>query len=180
MPVATGSDLTEHLLREVVSPHETVTVIGGNQVLAEGLRARYGLTDLHLYGPPTGFIERRQDVERCIDFIRRHPSRFVFLACGFPRSEILAHTLAQRGDITGTGLCIGASLMFLTGMVRRAPRAWNRLGLEWLYRIFQEPKRLMPRLINEQLPVLLLVLRARLNSGASRHMRRPSWHAPNG
>jgi exopolysaccharide biosynthesis WecB/TagA/CpsF family protein len=172
MPVATGSDLTARLLGEVIMPDEPVTVIGGDQGVAERLRQRYGLTNLHLYGPPKGFIERRTDTERCVAFARAHPARFTFIACGFPRSEILAHAMQERGDMTGIGLCVGASLLFVTGMVRRAPAAWSLLGLEWLYRILQEPRRMVPRLVSEQLPVLLLVLRARLSPREDRHSRR--------
>ena len=172
MPVATGSDLTARLLRDVISPDEPVTIIGGDQGLADGLRERFGLRNLNLYGPPLGFIERRTDVERCVAFARQHPARFTFIACGFPRSEMLAHALQQSGDMTGTGLCVGASLLFLTGRVRRAPALWGRVGMEWLYRILQEPRRMLPRLLTEQLPILLLVLRARCASATSRHLRR--------
>jgi len=91
--------------------------------------------------------------------VRAHPARFVFVACGFPRSERLCLALRQSGGITGTGLCVGASLLFLTGLVRRAPAIWSRFGLEWMYRILQEPRRLLPRLWREQMPVLGLALR---------------------
>ena len=159
LPVATGSDLCAALFADDISPDDPVTVIGGSDELARRLCAQYGLRHLAMHVPPMGFIDNPAEVARCIDFVRAHPARFVFVACGFPRSERLCLALRQAGGITGTGLCIGASLLFLVGLVRRAPEGWSRLGLEWLYRILQEPRRLLPRLFHEQLPVLGLAFR---------------------
>ena len=159
LPVATGSDLCAALFAGDIGPDDPITVIGGSDELARRLCARYGLRRLAMHIPPMGFINDAAEVARCIDFVRAHPARFVFIACGFPRSELLCVMLRQAGGITGTGLCVGASLLFLAGLVRRAPPFWGRFGLEWLYRILQEPRRLLPRLFQEQLPVLALALR---------------------
>jgi len=45
------------------------------------------------------------------------------------------------------GLCVGASLAFLTGQLRRAPRAMQVLHLEWLFRLLSEPRRLWRRYV---------------------------------
>lgn len=55
--------------------------------------------------------------------------------------------LARWGDQLGVSVChgVGGSLDVLAGKVRRAPLAWQWLGLEWLYRVYQEPRRLWRR-----------------------------------
>ena len=55
--------------------------------------------------------------------------------------------LARWGDQLGVPVChgVGGSFDVLAGKVRRAPLAWQRLGLEWLYRVKQEPRRLWRR-----------------------------------
>ena len=53
--------------------------------------------------------------------------------------------IAEAGDATGCGLCIGASLDFITGRQRRAPRVVQRLGLEWAHRLASQPGRLWRR-----------------------------------
>ncbi|WP_237216772.1 WecB/TagA/CpsF family glycosyltransferase, partial [Falsiroseomonas oryziterrae] len=57
----------------------------------------------------------------------------------------------------GTALCIGASLLFLSGEERRAPRPLQRAGLEWAWRLAQDPRRLARRYLVED-PVLLSLL----------------------
>jgi exopolysaccharide biosynthesis WecB/TagA/CpsF family protein len=148
LPLVTGSDLTVHLLRHVI------TVIGGSDELRRDLRDQYGLQRIALYSPPFGFSRNEAELRRCMDFVRDNPARFVFLACGAPQSEVLAARLVDEGGARGIGLCIGASLLFATGRLKRAPLAWQRLSLEWLHRLTQDPPRMLRRLWRAQLPVL--------------------------
>ncbi len=97
-----------------------------------------------------------------VDFVLAHPSRFVFLAVGSPRQEMLADAIRATGQATGLGLCIGASLEFLAGASRRAPRWMQRAGLEWLHRLGSDPRRLARRYLVEDPPIFRLLLRERL------------------
>jgi exopolysaccharide biosynthesis WecB/TagA/CpsF family protein len=159
LPLAPGSDITCELFDRVIAADDPICVIGGTVEMVERLRSRFGLCHLAQHIPPLGFIEQPAAVEAAMAFVRDHPSRFVFLACGAPQSEALAARIASRGEASGVGLCIGASLLFVTGLVRRAPPLWRRYGLEWLYRLLQEPRRLGWRLLTGQLPLLWVALR---------------------
>ena len=163
LPVVTGSDLTVRLFGEVIDRAEPVTVIGGSPELEAMLREKVGLSALALFNPPYGFYNDPVEMDRAAAFVEAHPARFVFLACGTPQSELLAIRIEERGLSTGSGLCIGASLMFLTGQLRRAPVIFQRTHLEWLFRLLQEPKRLWRRFLEDQLPVLLIAARFRLD-----------------
>jgi len=93
-----------------------------------------------------GFIHDPQAVEDCLSFVEAHsPFRYCLLAVGSPQQEMLAHELQRRGIARGLALCIGASINFLTGSERRAPHWMQRCGLEWLYRLLQNPARLAYR-----------------------------------
>ena len=69
----------------------------------------------------------------------------MLLAVGSPQQEVLAGRIAAAGGATGCALCIGASLDFIAGRQRRAPRVVQRLGLEWAHRLASQPGRLWRR-----------------------------------
>ncbi len=176
LPLVTGSDLTRHMFESVIDRDEPVTVIGGDAELAHRLRSQLGLTRLSLFDPPFGFYNDPAEMARAADYVETHRARFVFIACGTPQSELLGVLLQARGRATGVGLTIGASLQFITGQVKRAPRLWQVLSLEWLFRLLQEPRRMGRRLVQDQLPILPIVLRFLLQPGlASDHTRRGPW-----
>jgi len=146
LPICTGSDLTAHLLGEVIQPNDRIVMIGGSAEQAQQIATRYGLTDLRHHNPAMGFINDPAAVEACLKFIEDSgPFRFCFLAVGSPQQETIAQSLRARGVARGLALCIGASLNFLTGQEKRAPVWMQKLALEWLYRLLQNPKRLARR-----------------------------------
>lgn len=146
LPVCTGSDLTDSILSKVVTPDDTLILIGGSDRQAIELCERYNLRCLYHYNPPMGFIRDPQQVEACLQFIECYsPFRYCFLAVGSPQQEILAQQLKVRGIARGLALCIGASINFLTGDEHRAPRWMQRTGTEWLFRLFQAPRRMAKR-----------------------------------
>jgi exopolysaccharide biosynthesis WecB/TagA/CpsF family protein len=181
LPLVTGSDLTVHLLRHVIRPDDPITVIGGSDRLCRDLQAQYGLRNVALYSPPFGFARDEAELQRCVDFVRDNPARFVFLACGAPQSEVLGGRIAEAGDASGIRLCIGATLLLANGQLKRAPRHWQKLSLEWLYRLTQDPRRLARRLWNAQLPVLTIAANARLSRRPERahssRLDRPAYHS---
>jgi exopolysaccharide biosynthesis WecB/TagA/CpsF family protein len=162
LPLALGSDLTVEMVTRAIRPDDAITIIGGTDEMERRLRTRFGWVNLARHDPPFGFIADPAAVARCVDFVLAHPARYVFLACGAPQSELLGRRIVERGGAVGTGLCIGASLLFVTGLERRAPMFMQRAGLEWLHRLIQEPRRMSVRLRKSQLPILWLALRYRL------------------
>jgi exopolysaccharide biosynthesis WecB/TagA/CpsF family protein len=166
--VCTGSDLTAQLFARVIAPPDRLVLIGGSAEQAQMLAAQHGLTQLSHYNPPMGFIRDPRAVEECLQFIEAHsPFRFCFLAVGAPQQEILAQMLKTRGIARGMALCIGASVNFMTGVERRAPRWMQRIGAEWVYRLMHDPGRLAKRYLVRGprvfwlLPLIDIQLRAR-------------------
>ncbi|MEJ0099079.1 MAG: WecB/TagA/CpsF family glycosyltransferase [Pseudomonadota bacterium] len=146
VPVCTGSDLTAQVFTNIARPDDRVVLVGGSAEQAGILAQKFGLTNLQHIDPPMGFINDPAAVGNVLEFVERHsPFRFCLLAVGCPRQEIIAQQLKQRGKARGLALCIGASIDFLTGRERRAPRLLQRLGMEWVFRLLQSPRRLGSR-----------------------------------
>jgi N-acetylglucosaminyldiphosphoundecaprenol N-acetyl-beta-D-mannosaminyltransferase len=144
--VCTGSDLTLELLSKVAVPSDRIVLIGGSEEQARAIAARYELSNMRHYNPPMGFIKDLDAVEECLHFIEsQSPFRFCFLAVGSPQQEAIAQLLQARGIARGLALCVGASLNFITGSEKRAPRWMQRVALEWLFRLVQDPQRLAGR-----------------------------------
>jgi N-acetylglucosaminyldiphosphoundecaprenol N-acetyl-beta-D-mannosaminyltransferase len=70
-------------------------------------------------------------------------ARLVFVALGCPKQE--AWMLAHRGALGAVMLGAGAAFDFLAGTQPRAPRWMRRAGLEWMHRLYREPRRLWRR-----------------------------------
>lgn len=154
--VTTGSDLTQALFDEVIDPREPVVVIGGDQGVIDGLKARYGLTDIRWHQPPMGLKSNPDAIAECAAFVAANPARFSFLCVGSPQQELVAEACLERGDCLGVGLCVGASLDFLSGKARRAPKWMQNLRLEWMFRLIEEPRRMWKRYLVDGLKVMAL------------------------
>jgi exopolysaccharide biosynthesis WecB/TagA/CpsF family protein len=166
--VCLGSDLTTCLLESVIKPHDVAVLVGGTSEQAQMLRARFELKALHHVDPPMNFIYDAAAVDACLREVEAaSPFRFCFLAIGSPQQEIIAHQLQQRGIARGLALCIGASINYITGSERRAPRWMQKLGLEWLFRLLQNPKRMAKRYLVRGPRIFLLLSRIKLR------LRRP-------
>lgn len=166
IPRAPGSDITTALFEHHIKPDDAITIIGGSDEMLERLKARYHLTNVAMYVPPMGFINKPAEVERCVEFVLTHPARYVFFVTGSPRSEYVTRLVWQRGTAVGTGLCVGNSLNFLTGLSTRAPQAYRSLGVEWLHRLIQDPKIQVKRVFVDSMPIFLAAAKARLNPAA--------------
>ncbi|MCQ4277349.1 WecB/TagA/CpsF family glycosyltransferase [Stutzerimonas degradans] len=160
--VIPGSDLTIDLLRWADSERLRIVLVGASNEECTKLRNLYpGITVYH-HNPPMGFIDRPDEVRRCLEFIRQHPSELVFYAVGAPRQEILASSIESH-ERTGMGFCIGASISFATGSIKRAPRWMQNCKLEWLHRMLSEPRRLVRRYVHDALFIVPAYRREKSN-----------------
>jgi exopolysaccharide biosynthesis WecB/TagA/CpsF family protein len=144
--VCLGSDLTTAVLESVIRPLDVAVLVGGSAGQARILRERYGLKALIHIDPPMNLIRDPDAIEQCLQEIESVGTfRFCFLALGSPQQETIAQKLKERGKVRGLALCIGAAINFLTGIEQRAPQWMQEAGLEWLYRLTKNPRRLWKR-----------------------------------
>jgi N-acetylglucosaminyldiphosphoundecaprenol N-acetyl-beta-D-mannosaminyltransferase len=133
---------------------------GVAEIAAQRLKDLYpGLLIAGTYSPPFGELSPL-DNERMVEMIRTVRPEFLFVAFGAPRQDlwIRAH-LEQLGVPVTMG--VGCVLDLLAGNVNRAPMWMQRSGLEWVFRLSQEPRRLWRRYLVNDIPTLgRLVLQA--------------------
>ncbi len=146
LPAAPGSDLVAALLDDPrLDRNAPIMVVGGDKRLLDGLRARYGLTRLMHHVPEMGMRHKPTVMAQAVAAVESSGAQVTLLAVGSPQQEQLAAALAENGRAVGVGLCIGAGLEFLVGAKKRAPGFFQRMGLEWAFRLMSEPRRLWRR-----------------------------------
>lgn len=149
LAVVPGSDLTVALFERGVLDGLVVAIVGGHPGSVTTLAARFpGPTYRHLQ-PPMGVLSDPTAQAAIVDFVAASGAQVTLFAFGSPQSEIVASACARSGRGRGVGLCIGASIEFIVGAKRRAPRWMRRAGLEWLHRLLSEPRRLWRRYLVE-------------------------------
>jgi N-acetylglucosaminyldiphosphoundecaprenol N-acetyl-beta-D-mannosaminyltransferase len=91
-------------------------------------------------------------------FVSRTRSRVAWVGLGTPKQDIAAAALTPNTRVST--LCVGAAFDFLTGRVAEAPAWMHGRGVEWLYRLYKEPRRLWRRYVLGNTQFLLDSLRA--------------------
>ncbi len=161
--VCPGADLTAQLFDRVMQPGDRIVLVGGTLDQVRRLTLTHGLQNVRHHNPPMGLLANPQALEECLQFIESaSPFRFCFIAIGSPQQETLAELLRRRGVARGLALCVGASINFLTGVERRAPLWMRHAGLEWLYRLLRNPRRLLWRYLVRDPRIFLYLPRARI------------------
>jgi N-acetylglucosaminyldiphosphoundecaprenol N-acetyl-beta-D-mannosaminyltransferase len=169
----TGSSLISTLSAAAAAHRQSVFLLGGAEGVpekaAQVLAARF--PDLRIAGtdsPPFGFDQTDEGARRVAAALRAAAPGLVFVALGFPRQEQLIGRL--RPELPGTWFVgCGGAITMLAGVTPRAPRAMQRLGLEWAHRLALEPRRLARRYLRDDLPFAAGLL---IRSAGGRFRRR--------
>ena len=157
-----GSDLIYGLAERAARRGYRVFLLGGmpevTRQTAENLCRRY--PGLNLVGSETPMLDALSDQEHdaLLERIKRTRPDLLLIAFGQPKGEIW---MARHCAFLGVPVCVqlGASFDFVAGHVTRAPRWMQRSGTEWLYRIWQEPRRMIPRYFADAVFLAETVLR---------------------
>lgn len=163
-----GSDLFPALCKAVAGTGTRIFLLGGRPGAAEEasrvLQRRYpGLEIAGTYCPPFGFERDPDEALRIEEAIRTAAPHVLFVGLGAPKQEFwMAENHGRLGVPVSIG--VGVSFEFVAGMVQRAPKWARKSGLEWLYRVVKEPRRLWKRyaVTNPRFVWLVLQQRARL------------------
>jgi len=156
LTVVPGSDLTEHIFDNIIDRHEAINIIGASADIVHKLKQKYDIGKINHYEPPMGLRHKPEAIAKTAAFIHEHPVRYNFICVGSPQQEMIAKACLDRGDCVGLGLCFGASLEFLTGHIKRAPKWMQNARLEWLFRLLSEPKRLWKRYLIDGPKIFLI------------------------
>lgn len=144
-----GSDLVPKLCAYAAAHDLSVFFLGGRPGAAEGTADQLSKVhpSLRVAGslaPPIGFNESDVSNDEVVRTLRESKADLCFVAFGSPKQEIWMDAHINESGV-GMMLGVGAGLDFASGLVRRAPRLMQKLGLEWLWRLVLEPRRLWRR-----------------------------------
>ena len=159
----TGGDLMERLCAEAARYGFSVFFLGGLPGAAAGaalnLQRRYpALRIAGTYCPPRGFERDSMESAHIRQLITDAAPDLLCVAFGAPKQEIWMYENCPTLPV-GAAMAVGAGLDTQAGLRRRAPPWTHALGIEWLYRLVREPRRLWRRYLFGNTQFLLLVLR---------------------
>lgn len=114
------------------------------------------------HSPSFGFEKNEHECKEIIELINRSGATVLAVGLGAPKQETWIYKYKNELPNIKIFLAIGATLDFEAGNIKRSPRFISEIGLEWLYRMIVEPKRLWKRYLIEDLPFFWLILRQKL------------------
>jgi N-acetylglucosaminyldiphosphoundecaprenol N-acetyl-beta-D-mannosaminyltransferase len=157
-----GIDYMLDLLGEAGRRGWRVFFLGGrdavlDEVAAYCAREHPGLV---VAGRHNGYFPEERDPE-IAEIVRESRADVMFVGMPSPRKEFW---IVEQGPATGVALAVasGGSFDVIAGAVKRAPMLWQRAGLEWLWRVVQEPRRLWKRYLTTNSRFLAMLVRDRL------------------
>jgi N-acetylglucosaminyldiphosphoundecaprenol N-acetyl-beta-D-mannosaminyltransferase len=157
-----GSDLVLPLARLAADREWRVYLLGGRPGVAteagERMTREFGVRVVGDDAPNVDQEGGSADAEHVLDRIRTARPDLVFVALGAPKQELWIERFG-RHIAPAVAIAVGGSLDFFTGRVRRAPPWMSRAGLEWLYRLAQEPRRMWRRYLIEDPRFVAIVAR---------------------
>jgi N-acetylglucosaminyldiphosphoundecaprenol N-acetyl-beta-D-mannosaminyltransferase len=155
-----GPDLTPHLLEAAAREGIPVGFYGATDAVLEKLLRAVGsrypsLRVAYAWAPPFRALTREED-RAATTLINDSGARILFVGLSTPKQE--RWMAAHRGRVEAVMLGVGAAFDFLAGTKRQAPRWMMRAGLEWLFRLASEPRRLARRYLKHNPRFLILFL----------------------
>ena len=159
-----GSDLMLPLMRLAAERRWRVYLLGGRPGVAQEAREKLtrelDVTIVGIDSPVVGSDGTDTSSEQTLERLVAASPDLVLVAFGAPKQELWIDRFAEQlGPAVAIG--VGGSLDFITGRVRRAPAWMSRAGLEWLFRLLQEPRRMWRRYLVEDPAFIAIVARSR-------------------
>lgn len=154
-----GSDLILPLMERAAAKGWRVYLLGGAPGAAEKAAQVFRAMGVQIAGVDAPMLRDPRSAEErapICEKIRRAVPDLILVAFGAPKQELFIHC-ARLAPAVSFG--IGASLDFIAGKARRAPRWMSERGLEWLYRLLSEPRRLWRRYLLRDPKFALIVWR---------------------
>jgi N-acetylglucosaminyldiphosphoundecaprenol N-acetyl-beta-D-mannosaminyltransferase len=164
-----GPDLTLSVCRAAADAGIPVGLYGGTPEALDALQKVYQerlpqLQIAYAYSPPFRPLTRDED-EAIVQAINRSGARIVFVGLGCPKQE--QWVAGHRDRVQAVMLAVGAAFDFHSGRVEQAPRWMQRSGLEWLFRLLMDPRRLWRRYFKHN-PRFLWLIAWQLLAGTGR------------
>ena len=140
-----GIEVGEELIRRVAGTEYRVFMLGGKPGVAEAamsaLSEKYG--NVNFVGCADGYFKKDgEENEKIIEIINESCADILYVCLGAPTQEKWIYNNRSKLTSVKLMLALGGSLDGYSGAVKRAPRIFIKLGLEWFYRLLCDPKRI--------------------------------------
>ena len=144
-----GWDLFVYEMEKLNRVGGKVMFLGSSDAVLNLIRRRvaekYPKIEVDTYSPPYKPVFSDEENEAMISAINHSNPDLLWIGMTAPKQEKWAYTHLDRLDVHCHIGTIGAVFDFFAGTVKRAPERWQRAGLEWLYRLLSEPRRMWRR-----------------------------------
>ena len=164
----TGIDLMEELVSLAYRDHYKVYFLGAKEDIVRSVVEHY--SDVYspdiIAGYRNGYFKKAEEREIACD-IADSGANILFVAISSPTKE---NFLFQNREIlkkVNFIMGVGGSFDVVSGLVKRAPKWMQKAGLEWLYRVYQEPQRMFKRYLVGNVKFILLVLKYKFKANYS-------------
>jgi len=156
-----GSDLFPRMCEMAAKKGYSIFILGAAEGIADkaayNLKRKYpGLNIVGTYSPPMGFEKENRELAQIADKIKSAKPDVLAVSLGSPKGEKFVYNHLSEYNVF-LGISIGATIDFEAGNVKRAPKWMAKHGLEWLFRITQDPKRLIKRYWNDALKIIPII-----------------------
>ena len=158
-----GSDLFPLLCKMAAEKGYKMFFLGATEGVAvkaaENLKKRFNdLQVVGTYAPPFGFEKDHEEMEKIKDMIKAARPEILIVGLGCPKQEkFMYHHCKELGVPVSLGL--GASFDFEAGNIKRAPKWMADHGLEWLFRITRDPRRLAKRYLVDDMKIFGMAIK---------------------
>lgn len=160
-----GSDLFPRVCELAAKKGYTMYLLGAAEGVADkaakNLMDKYkGLNIVGTYSPPFGFEKDKVELKKIERQIQEVHPDILIVGLGCPKQEKYMYHHCKELDVP-ISFGLGASIDFEAGNIKRAPRWMSEHGLEWLYRITQDPKRLAKRYLVDDMKIISIARKYR-------------------
>ncbi|WP_122639134.1 WecB/TagA/CpsF family glycosyltransferase [Romboutsia sp. Marseille-P6047] len=155
----TGPDLMEEIFKISEENGYSHYFYGSTQKTLDTLQAKLNekypnMKISGMYSPPFRKLTEEED-KKVIESINKVKPDFIWVGLGAPKQEIWM--CKHKNKVNGLMLGVGAGFDYHAGNISRAPKWMQNMSLEWLYRLMQDPKRLLKRYINTNLKFIYIL-----------------------
>lgn len=158
-----GSDLVPELCSLAARKGYRVFLLGAADGVArnaaEKLKQKYpGLVIAGVFSPSYRFEDNQAEIDKINNLLFESKADLLFVGLGVPKQDIFIFENMKKYQIP-MSFSVGATIDFIAGVQKRAPKWMSHIGLEWFYRLLKNPKRMIKRYIINDTQIFGLALK---------------------
>jgi N-acetylglucosaminyldiphosphoundecaprenol N-acetyl-beta-D-mannosaminyltransferase len=164
-----GSDLVPKVCELANRKGYKLFFLGGRPGAADAARDKLQriLKDLKVvgtYAPPFGFEKDQAELQKISRMVKEAKPDILFVGLGAPKQERWIEKYHREVGVP-VSMGVGVTFEFIAGVVKRAPKWMQNIGLEWFWRLMMEPGRLWKRYLVDDLQFFVLLVRQKMQRG---------------